>query len=192
MQRPCLVRRAALGILATSSLITVSGRASAAPAAQPSQGDVRQAEALMHAEYTDPQGTPHRLSELTRPLVLVNLWAAWCAGCLEELPTIRALASLLGPEAIDVVLLSHEMNWTGDQAYARKAALPFRHWRLAAHVPETAVAAMFRIDADRFPLPQSLMFAGRAGALVGFYEGSQDWAAPAQVRLARAWLAAAG
>ena len=97
-----------------------------------------------------------------------------------------------GPGAIDVVLLSHPMNWRGDQAYARAAGLPFRHWRLAAGVPDSVVAAAFRIEADRFALPQSLVFAGRDRALVRSEEGSQDWAAPDQVRLARAWLAAAG
>jgi thiol-disulfide isomerase/thioredoxin len=154
--------------------------------------ELRQAEALSHAEFIDPDGTTHRLGELTRPLLLVNLWAAWCAGCIEELPTLRTLTSLLGPNAIDVVLLSHEMNWRGDQTYARKAALPFHHWRLAAEVPQSVTAAAFRMEVDRFALPQSLVFAGRARTLVLSEEGSQDWSAPAQVRLARGWLAALG
>ncbi|MGA3398302.1 MAG: TlpA disulfide reductase family protein [Acetobacteraceae bacterium] len=208
MHRPPRVdRRTALGLLAALPLGVNAHRTSAASpaelrtsAASPTEqgasitspAERRQAEALAQAEFTDPQGAAHRLSELTRPLVLVNLWAAWCAGCLEELPTIRALASLLGPEAIDVVLLSHEMNWRGDQAYARKASLPFRHWRLAAQGPESITAAAFRVEADRFALPQTLVFAGRDRTLVRSQEGSQDWAAPDQVRLARAWLAAAG
>jgi thiol-disulfide isomerase/thioredoxin len=157
-----------------------------------STAQARQAEAVAHADFTDPQGNPHRLSELTRPLVLVNLWAAWCAGCLAELPTIRALTSLLGPETIDVVLVSHAMNWRGDQVYAREAGLPFHHWRLAAATPEAVEATAFRVEADRFALPQSLVFAGRGRVLMRSEEGSQNWAAPEQVRVARAWLAAAG
>jgi thiol-disulfide isomerase/thioredoxin len=225
-QPPHLVRRSALGMLATWPLGMAARRASAAspapqrvsagsPEAQRASAaspplqrasaaspeaqrvlaaspEARQAEALALAEFTDPQGVPHRLSELTRPLLLVNLWAAWCPGCLAELPTIRALASLLGPDAIDVVLLSHAMNWPGDQAYARRASLPFRHWRLSAGMPESIAATAFRIEADRFALPQSLVFAGRDRVLVRSEEGSQDWTAPDQVRLARAWLAAAG
>jgi thiol-disulfide isomerase/thioredoxin len=166
--------------------------AASASDARASPADSRQAAALARAAFTDQQGSTHRLAELTRPLVMVNLWASWCAGCLEELPSVRALASQLGPDAIDVVLLSHEQSWPGDQAYARKAALPFRHWKLAADVPASVAAAAFRIEADRFALPQSLVFAGRDRALVCFQEGSQDWAAPEQVRQARAWLAASG
>lgn len=193
---PHLVRRTALGMLTTWPLSMTNRRASAAvpavrQASAMSPAEARQAEALAQAEFTDPQGSPHRLGELTRPLVLVNLWAAWCSGCLEELPTMRTLASLLGPDAIDIVLLSHEMNWRGDQAYAREKGLPFRHWRLAVQAPDRVTAAAFRIEADRFALPQSLVFAGRGRALLHSQEGSQDWATPARVRLARAWLAAA-
>ena len=98
MHRPLpIMRRTALGILAGAPL-SISARQAAAA----SSGEGSQAEALIGAEYADAQGALHRLTELTRPLLLVNLWAAWCAGCLSELPTIQQLASRLGPDAIDV------------------------------------------------------------------------------------------
>lgn len=180
-------RRTALSLLAG-----LPASLSERPATAASSMEVRQAEGLMASEFADAQGSLHHLNELTRPLLLVNLWAAWCVGCLAEIPTIRALASRLIPDAIDVVLLSHDMNWQGDVAYAREAKLPFRHWRLSAHVPAAVAAASFRMENDRFALPQSLVFAGRNRMLVGYFEGSQDWAASEQVRLARTWLAAAG
>lgn len=175
-------RRTALGMLAAWPF-----NVSSQPAAAASQ-----AEALAAAEFSDEQNAAHRLGELTSPLLLVNLWAAWCAGCLEELPSIRVFASRLGAGAIDVVLLSHEMNWHGDLAYARQTRLPFRHWRLSARVAETAVAAAFGVEGDRFGLPQSLVFAGRKRMLVASHLGSRDWAAPEQLRLARGWLDSAG
>src|SRR5690348_11417263 len=85
----------------------------------------RQAAALLRAEFVDATGGLHRLVELTRPLLLVDLWAAWCPGCVEELPAIDRLNTQLGPEMIDVVLISHEMNWREDMAFARKNRLPF-------------------------------------------------------------------
>jgi thiol-disulfide isomerase/thioredoxin len=39
----------------------------------------------------DPQGEAHHLAEYRGHIVLVNLWATWCAPCLEELPTLGAL-----------------------------------------------------------------------------------------------------
>jgi thiol-disulfide isomerase/thioredoxin len=174
-------RRTALGLMATWQAGMFSQPAAAS-----------QAEVLAEAEFTDERNSVHHLNELTRPLLLVNLWAAWCAGCLVEMPTIQALASRLGPDSIDVVLLSHGMNWVGDLAYMREARLPFPHWRLSNRVPETVVAAAFRVQGDRFGLPQSLVFAGRRRELVASYLGSRDWTAPEQLRLARGWLDAVG
>lgn len=186
-QPPSYLRRTALRMLAGYPLaIPARGMAGASPA------ELRQAAALAGAEFTDAQGAIHRLSELARPLVLINLWAAWCIGCLIELPTIRGLGSQLGPEALDVVLLSHDMNWRADLAYVREAGSPFRHWRLSPQATANVVAAAFRIDADRFGLPQSVVFAGRKRTLVRSCQGSVEWTAPEQLRAARAWLEAAG
>ncbi|HEX3992839.1 MAG TPA: TlpA disulfide reductase family protein [Acetobacteraceae bacterium] len=178
MRRPRpLTRRSALSLAAALPVGLVSQRASAS-----------QAELLTMAEFTDERNTLHHLGELTRPLLLVNLWAAWCPGCLTELPTMQALAARLGADAIDVVLLSHGMNWNRDLAYARATGLPFRHWRLSNRVPETVVAAVFRVQGDRFGLPQSLVLAGSRRELVASYLGSRDWTEPEQLRLARGWL----
>jgi thiol-disulfide isomerase/thioredoxin len=174
-------RRTALGLVATWQAGVLSQPASAS-----------QAEVLTAAEFTDERNGVHHLSELTRPLLLVNLWAAWCPGCLSEMPTMRALASRLGPDAIDIVLLSHRMNWHGDLAYAHEAGLPFRHWRLSDRVPEAVVATAFHAEGNRFGLPQSLVFAGTRRELVAAYFGSRDWTAPEQLRLARGWLDAVG
>jgi thiol-disulfide isomerase/thioredoxin len=172
---------------------TALGMVAAWPAGMFSQpASASQAEVLTAAEFTDERNTAHRLAELTCPLLLVNLWAAWCPGCRTEMPTMQALASLLGPDKIDVVLLSHPMNWTGDLTYVHEARLPFRHWRLSNRVPEATVAAAFRVEGNRFGLPQSLVFAGKRRELVAAYLGSRDWTAPGQLRLARAWLDAAG
>jgi thiol-disulfide isomerase/thioredoxin len=174
-------RRTALGLVATWPVGIFSQPASA------SQADV-----LVAAEFIDERDTVHHLSELTRPLLLVNLWAAWCPGCLSEMPAMRALASRLGPELIDIVLLSHPMNWHADLVYARETALPFPHWRLSNRLPEAVVASAFRVQGERFGLPQSLVFAGRRRELVASYLGSRDWTAPEQLRLARGWLDALG
>ena len=153
---------------------------------------MRQREALAQAEFIDVAGVRWRLADLIRPLSLVNLWAAWCAGCVVELPTLHALVNQLGSSNIDVVLLSHAMNWQGDLAYARANALPFRLWRLAPTASERVVATAFRIEQDRFALPQSLVLAGRTRTLVSYAEGSRDWASRDQLVAARRWLAEAG
>ncbi len=182
-QPPRLVRRTALGLLATWPLGVASRRASAAAPA-----GVRQGEALAHAEFVDPPGTCRiGLAGSARPPGAgQSMGCTGCPGCLEELPTIRALAALLSDEAIDVILLSHAMNWRGDQSLSARnqPAVP----PLAAvgpEVPESVEAAAFRMEADRFALPQSLVFAIEDRAVVRAQEGSLDWMAPDQVRQAQ-------
>jgi hypothetical protein len=127
---------------------------------------------------------------LPRRAVAAPAAASWCEGCLLELPGLRQMVDRVGPDSIDVILLSHAMNWQGDLAYARRAGLAFRLWRLAPLTPDQSVAAAFQIENDRFGLPQSLVYAGPARDLVSYDEGSQDWAAPEQIGRVRAWLTA--
>jgi thiol-disulfide isomerase/thioredoxin len=182
-----ILRRTTLAALASWSVGVRTGVGAAAPSAE-----ARQAASLARAEFLDAQGSVHRLVELTRPLLLFNLWAAWCPGCLSELPTIRTFATRLGPDTIDVVMLSHGMNWSGDVAYVRRTGLPFRHWRLTPSASDLIAASVFRIEDDRFGLPQSLLLAGRERVLVQSHQGALDWSSPDCLRLARSWLARAG
>jgi thiol-disulfide isomerase/thioredoxin len=185
LQRKILARRTALAMLASWPATWP-----AAHATEQQSSLSRQAAALRQANFVDAKGSVHRLADLTAPLVLVNLWASWCPGCLTELPTICALIQQLNPGAIDVVMLSHAMNWSGDLTYARRTAVPFRHWRLGPHAPDSLTEAAFRVEDGRFGLPQSAVLAGPNRVLIDAALGSRDWSAPGQVRLAREWLTA--
>jgi len=182
-----LERRSLIAAAAAAPVHLLPRRAAAAPAAV-----ARQSHALATANFIAADGAMHRLDELTRPLILVNLWAYWCEGCLLELPGLRQMVDRVGPDSIDVILLSHAMNWQGDLAYARRVGLGFRLWCLAPLTSEQSMAAAFRVENDRFGLPQSLVYAGPARDLVYYDEGSQDWASPEQIGRVRAWLTASG
>ena len=39
---------------------------------------------------TDTQGVSHSLADYRGQVVLVNLWATWCAPCQEEMPTLQS------------------------------------------------------------------------------------------------------
>jgi thiol-disulfide isomerase/thioredoxin len=39
-------------------------------------------------EFRDLDGNPHRLSEWSGKLLLLNFWATWCTPCLKEIPLL--------------------------------------------------------------------------------------------------------
>src|SRR5271170_561657 len=41
--------------------------------------------------FLDADGQETALAKLKAPVVIVNLWATWCAPCLREMPTLAKL-----------------------------------------------------------------------------------------------------
>ena len=51
---------------------------------------------------------PAQLSDYEGEVVLLNVWATWCAPCLEEMPALSQLAETYRGEGLRVVTLSDE------------------------------------------------------------------------------------
>ena len=63
---------------------------------------------LPEFSFTDAEGKEHRVADFAGKGLLVNLWATWCAPCVEEMPALdRAQAALLG-DGIQVLALSSD------------------------------------------------------------------------------------
>lgn len=58
------------------------------------------------ATFVDAQGHPEPLSAFKGRVVILNLWASWCAPCVQELPAVAKLAAALGPGKVTVVAVS--------------------------------------------------------------------------------------
>lgn len=65
-------------------------------------------EQLPDLTVKDPQGEPHRLSELLRPgsCTLVELWASWCSPCRDEIPYLREAYEQYRRQGFDIVGIS--------------------------------------------------------------------------------------
>jgi thiol-disulfide isomerase/thioredoxin len=59
-------------------------------------------------EFTDLGGAPARLSDFRGRVVLVNLWATWCAPCVAEMPSLVKLQQIIGNRDFLVVALSSD------------------------------------------------------------------------------------
>src|SRR5476651_692363 len=57
-------------------------------------------------QFLDAAGKPHTLAEFKGKAVIVNLWATWCAPCVEEMPTLAKLAQTSAGQALVVVPIS--------------------------------------------------------------------------------------
>lgn len=58
-------------------------------------------------------------------VLVVNVWATWCAPCRAEMPGLAALARDLGPSGVRVVGLSVDDGATTVQAFLDRRPLPY-------------------------------------------------------------------
>ncbi len=56
--------------------------------------------------FLDPEDREITLEDFKGRTILLNLWATWCAPCIEELPTLDALQADLGSDGFEVVTIS--------------------------------------------------------------------------------------
>ena len=62
--------------------------------------------ALPPLRFLDMQGNETGFEEFAGKVVVLNLWATWCAPCREEMPSLARLAAQLNPAEAVVVALS--------------------------------------------------------------------------------------
>lgn len=87
-------------LLAFFLLLLASGPARALELAPPT------GEALPALRFLDMQGNETGLDAFRGKVVVLNLWATWCAPCREEMPSLRKLAAELDPSQAVVLALS--------------------------------------------------------------------------------------
>ena len=125
---------------------------------------------LVH-EFQDAGGRAHTLGDFKGKVVLLNLWATWCAPCREEMPALDRLQAALGGPRFEVVALSIDQQ--GPQI-ARKFYDEVGVKSLALYVDRSAQAA-FKLGA--VGLPSTLLVDAR-GREIGRHVGPAKWDSP--------------
>ena len=73
--------------------------------------DVKKSPTLVpEFSFKDGTGKKLMLSDFKGKVVLLNVWATWCAPCLVEMPTLDCLQQSLGGENFEVLALSIDMR----------------------------------------------------------------------------------
>jgi thiol-disulfide isomerase/thioredoxin len=56
--------------------------------------------------FVDAEGAEHSLADFEGKVVVLNLWATWCAPCRKEMPSLDRLQATHGGEDFQVLALS--------------------------------------------------------------------------------------
>ncbi len=130
--------------------------------------------------FTGPDGEPLTLAGFAGRIVLVNLWATWCAPCRAEMPALDRLQQRLGGEAFEVVAINVEKGSDDKpKGFLREIDVS----SLAFYRDETlGVFNELRRRSLALGLPVTLLVDGD-GCLVASMNGPAEWDSDDAVRL---------
>ena len=131
--------------------------------------------------FADSTGAVKDLSAWKGRVVLLNLWATWCAPCRKEMPELAKLQKLMGSPDFEVLALSEDLKGAEASAAFLKE-IGADNLALYIDPKATALAAIQSVG-----LPTTLLI-DRNGKEVGRLLGPADWASEDAQKLVRAAL----
>lgn len=123
-----------------------------------------------------PNGGVTNLSRYRGQVVLLNLWATWCAACLRELPKLDRLQSTMAPKGLAVVPVSLDDSGPETIKYYFER-LGIQSLPILSD-PSKRAAKAFEIHSG---LPWTFLI-DRNGIVVGYMKGAADWDTPDAAR----------
>lgn len=134
------------------------------------------------APFQDGEGKPLKLSDWKGRVVLVNLWATWCAPCRKEMPDLAELQKELGSGDFEVVAISVDRKGAeASSAFLKDTGAD----NLKLYI-EPTTAILNALQAVGLP---ATVLIDRKGNEIGRLLGPADWASPEAVELIKAALA---
>jgi thiol-disulfide isomerase/thioredoxin len=178
--------RLALLFLAVAAAAAAAGIYLSLGASKPGVGGTPFARAsapkpMPELRFEDGAGRARTLADFRGKLVLLNVWATWCAPCREEMPALDRLQAELGGPSFEVVALSVDQQ--GPEV-ARRFLGEIGVKSLALYIDRSASAA-FKLDTPG--LPVSLLL-DRQGREIGRHLGPAKWDAPEVLQSLRSKL----
>ena len=138
-------------------------------------------EELPHAPFVDADGRELTLADYKGKVVLLNLWATWCAPCRKEMPGLDRLQASLGSDKFEVVAVS--VDRTGVDG--AKKFLEQIHVRSLAVLADPTARMATTLRA--IGLPSTLLIDAQ-GREIGRLVGPAEWDTPEAKALIRATL----
>jgi thiol-disulfide isomerase/thioredoxin len=137
--------------------------------------------ALPDVHFVNGKGEEVGLSSFTGKIVLLNLWATWCAPCREEMPALERLQKELGSDKFQVVALAVDKAGLDG---ARKFLKDNKIDGLALYADPTArVGTELKV----IGMPTTILI-NAEGREIGRLIGPAAWDGPAAQRLIKSFL----
>lgn len=129
--------------------------------------EMQSARKVPDVTFSDTQGKQISLKQFEGKLVLVNLWATWCAPCIKEIPQMEQIRQTNLDKDLVVIPLSIDEQSELVKPFLQRHGLAYYQTWLDPHkdidqvMPADVVPATYVLDG--------------AGNLVGFMRGYIDW-----------------
>lgn len=142
----------------------------------------REPKPIAPLNFTSGTGEVKSLADWSGKVVLVNLWATWCAPCRKEMPDLAKLQQQLGGPDFEVVAISVDRKGAeASAAFLKEAGAD----QLGLYVdPSSKVLS----DLQALGLPATVLL-DRRGQELGRLLGPADWASVDAVNLIKAAMA---
>jgi thiol-disulfide isomerase/thioredoxin len=138
-------------------------------------------EPIAEFKFEDGAGTVKTLADWKGKVVLLNLWATWCAPCRKEMPALDRLQRELGSNKFEVVALSLDRQGAGP---SKKFLDDIKVTNLKLYVESTSKSfAALRTTG----LPTTILI-NADGLEVGRLTGPAEWDSPDAKRLVQSLL----
>jgi peroxiredoxin len=120
------------------------------------------------ARTLDAPARTKTLADYEGQVVLLNVWATWCAPCRVEMPSMQALHEAYGPKGLKIVAVSIDDPGAEQtiRAFAREYGLTFE----ILHDPSGAIQKSYQTTG----VPETFVL-GRDGVIRKKVIGAADW-----------------
>jgi thiol-disulfide isomerase/thioredoxin len=131
--------------------------------------------------FYDVDGNEVTLEQFGSKVVLLNLWATWCAPCLKELPSLDRLQAQLGGDRFQVVAVSVDRRGI-------EAVRPYYEKLKISHLPIYVESHDRLAQVLGLQVLPSTIIVGPHGIMAGRMIGAAEWDAPEAIALLRHYI----
>lgn len=143
--------------------------------------------ALVRAlNFQNVKGEPITLASLRGKVILLNLWATWCAPCRKEMPALDTLQKELGGSDFEVVSVNIDTrNLEKPKDFLKEIGVK----TLAYYAdPSAKIFQDLKAVGRAFGMPTTLLIDSH-GCELAYLAGPAEWSSPEALALVRAAIA---